>query len=114
MGKDAKDQPVELKRASVRVFLTDMIGNADPEKVGPKAFQFKCPGGTFETFGDYGPYVSHNVGDYIAIEDSFTINGQISAPTSVPTRTLSPCGPGARSSCLTLPSNSSWSPPPCS
>jgi hypothetical protein len=74
--KDAKDQPVELKRASIRVFLTDMIGNADPEKVGPKAFQFKCPGGTFETFGDYGPYISHNVGDYIAVADSFTINGQ--------------------------------------
>jgi hypothetical protein len=75
--KNAFDKPVVMKRVSVRILLTDMIGSADPEEVGPKALQFKCSGGTFETFGIFAPYVSHNVGDYIAIEKSFTVHGQM-------------------------------------
>jgi len=74
--KDGQDKTTVMKRATLRVILTDMIGNADPEKVGPKALQFKCPGGTFELFGNYAPYVGLGANDFLAIKESFTVNGQ--------------------------------------
>jgi hypothetical protein len=85
---DAANAPVMMASATLRIFVTDMLGNSDPEQVGPKAVQFKCPGGTFSLFGPYHPYLAATAGDPVSIEKAFTVNGQdkitYSCPDSAP------------------------------
>ena len=45
-----ENKPLYMKSGRVRIFDIDM--GADPRRLGPEAVQFRCPGGTFETYGD--------------------------------------------------------------
>ena len=48
--------PIFMKKARLRIFDIDM--GSDPNRLGPEAVQFSCPGGHFEVYGDTPPYVS--------------------------------------------------------
>ena len=57
---------VYMKKARLRIFDIDM--GTDPNRLGPEAVQFHCPGGTFEVYGDTPPYVSWNAGHPIRVQ----------------------------------------------
>ena len=64
---------VYMKKARLRIFDIDM--GTDPNRLGPEAVQFHCPGGTFEVYGDTPPYVSWNAGHPIRVQTGATRNG---------------------------------------
>ena len=57
---DGDYKPLHMKKTRLRVFDVDMGQN--PERKGPEAVQFHCPGGSFEVYGPNPPYVSWTAG----------------------------------------------------
>ena len=65
--------PIFMKKARLRIFDIDM--GSDPNRLGPEAVQFSCPGGHFEVYGDTPPYVSWVAGHPISVQPAATRNG---------------------------------------
>jgi hypothetical protein len=66
------EEPVQMERASIRVF--DLDYHAKGWKKGPEAVQFNCTGGTFSVYGAH-PYMSWTVGKPLTVEKNSTHNG---------------------------------------
>jgi hypothetical protein len=84
--EDSEHKPVLMKSARFRVFDIDMGPN--PTRYGPEAVQFRCPGGTFELYGDTPPYVSRTAGKPIEVKEKAAYNGLTKHTYSCPAEEL--------------------------